>query len=93
MLTLWNVYSFFITYAEIDGFDPSAPSPAALDRPVLDRWCLARLAETIDAVRASMDRYEAQPATRAVELRAPCRSAARHCLAGAAPGRRPIFVR
>jgi isoleucyl-tRNA synthetase len=67
MLTLWNVYSFFITYAEIDGFDPSAPSPAALDRPVLDRWCLARLAETIDAVRASMDRYEAQPATRAVE--------------------------
>jgi isoleucyl-tRNA synthetase len=67
MLTLWNVYSFFITYAEIDGFDPSAPSPPALDRPVLDRWCLARLAETIDAVRASMDRYEAQPATRAVE--------------------------
>ncbi len=67
MLTLWNVYSFFITYAEIDGFDPSAPSPDALERPVLDRWCLARLAETIDAVRASMDRYEAQPATRAVE--------------------------
>src|SRR3984893_1091356 len=67
MLTLWNVYSFFITYAEIDGFEPSAPSPAALDRPALDRWCLARLAETIDAVRASMDRYEAQPATRAVE--------------------------
>ncbi|MBV9526458.1 MAG: class I tRNA ligase family protein, partial [Candidatus Dormibacteraeota bacterium] len=67
MLTLWNVYSFFVTYAEIDGFDPAAEAPPVLERPVLDRWCLARLAETIDTVRAAMDRYEAQPATRAVE--------------------------
>ena len=68
MLTLWNVYSFFITYAEIDGFDPiatDAPEPA--QRPALDRWCLSRLAETVDTVRTSLDGYEAQDACRAVE--------------------------
>ena len=67
MLTLWNVYSFFVTYAEIDGFDPAAGEPAVVERPVLDRWCLARLAETVDTVRGAMDRYDAQPATRAIE--------------------------
>lgn len=68
MLTLWNVYSFFVTYAEIDGFDPARPdAPPPGDRPVLDRWCLARLAETVDTVRAALDGYEAQDACRAVE--------------------------
>jgi isoleucyl-tRNA synthetase len=67
MLTLWNVYSFFVTYAEIDGFDPHDPAPAVLDRPVLDRWCLSRLASTIDTVRACLDAYEAGDACRAIE--------------------------
>ncbi|MFN2582942.1 MAG: class I tRNA ligase family protein, partial [Candidatus Dormibacteria bacterium] len=68
MLTLWNVYSFFITYAEIDGFDPAtAPSSDTAERPLLDRWCLARLAQTVDTVRTAMDAYEAQDACRAVE--------------------------
>ncbi len=67
MLTLWNVYSFFVTYAEIDGFDPSAGQPAVTERPVLDRWCLARLAETVDTARAALDRYDAQSACREVE--------------------------
>ena len=68
MLTLWNVYSFFVTYAEIDGFDPASPSaPDALERPALDRWCLSRLAQTVDTVRASLDAYEAQDACRAIE--------------------------
>jgi isoleucyl-tRNA synthetase len=67
MLTLWNVYSFFVTYAELDGFDPEAAAPPVASRPALDRWCLARLAQTIDAVRAAMDSYEASEACRAVE--------------------------
>ncbi|MBV8302051.1 MAG: class I tRNA ligase family protein, partial [Candidatus Dormibacteraeota bacterium] len=66
MLTLWNVYSFFVTYAEIDGFDPAGAAPG--ERPVLDRWVLARLAETVDAVRAAMDRYDAPVAARTIEL-------------------------
>ena len=68
LLTLWNTYSFFVTYAEIDGFDPAAPSPAVLERPALDRWALARLAETVDSVRDDLDRYDATDACRAIEL-------------------------
>jgi isoleucyl-tRNA synthetase len=67
MLTLWNVYSFFVTYAEIDGFDPSDPAPDVLNRPVLDRWCLSRLAQTVDTVRESLDAYSATDACRAIE--------------------------
>jgi len=68
MLTLWNTYRFFITLAEIDGYDPGATLLAGRPSlPALDRWCLARLAQTIDAVREAMDRYEASPAVRAIE--------------------------
>jgi isoleucyl-tRNA synthetase len=68
MLTLWNVYSFFVTYAEIDGFDPAnATGPPVPERPALDRWCMSRLAQTVDTVRAALDGYEAQDACRAIE--------------------------
>jgi len=67
MLTLWNTYSFFITYAEIDRFDPSAPAPEVTARPALDRWCLSRLAQTLDGVRESLDEYDATTATRLIE--------------------------
>jgi isoleucyl-tRNA synthetase len=68
ILTLWNVYKFFVEYAEIDGFDPAAPSPPVASRPVLDRWVLARLAESVDGVRAALDGYEATGASRVIEL-------------------------
>ncbi len=67
MLTLWNTYSFFVTYAELDGFDPAAPAPAIAARPALDRWCMARLAATVVAVRDALERYDATDATRAIE--------------------------
>jgi isoleucyl-tRNA synthetase len=67
MLTLWNTYSFFITYAEIDGFDPATQAPEVTSRPALDRWCLARLAQTVDGVREDLDAYDANNATRKIE--------------------------
>ncbi len=67
MLTLWNVYSFFVLYAEIDGFDPADALLPASSRPVLDRWCLARLAQTVDTVRENLDAYNATDACRAIE--------------------------
>jgi isoleucyl-tRNA synthetase len=67
MLTLWNVYSFFVTYALTEGYDPASAAPGVIERPVLDRWCLARLAETIDGVREAMERYDASDAVHAVE--------------------------
>ena len=68
ILTLWNVYKFFVEYAEIDGFDPVAPVPEVGSRPVLDRWVLARLAQAIDGVRAALDAYDATDASRIIEL-------------------------
>jgi isoleucyl-tRNA synthetase len=67
MLTLWNVYSFFVTYALTEGYDPASAAPGVIERPVLDRWCLARLAETVEAVREAMERYDASDAVQAVE--------------------------
>jgi isoleucyl-tRNA synthetase len=67
MLTLWNVYSFFVTYALTDEYDPASAAPAVLERSVLDRWCLSRLAETVDGVRAAMERYDASDACHTVE--------------------------
>ena len=67
LLTLWNTYSFYVTYARIDGYDPSQPSPPVAQRSALDRWCLARLAETVQTVRGCLDTYDATDACRTIE--------------------------
>jgi isoleucyl-tRNA synthetase len=64
LLTLWNVYAFFVTYANAAGFDPDGEAPS--ERPVMDRWILARLASTVDASRRGMDAYDATGAGRAI---------------------------
>jgi isoleucyl-tRNA synthetase len=60
LITLWNTYSFFVTYANIDGFDPKErrPVPAA-ERPELDRWILAELNDTVREVTESLESYDA----------------------------------
>ncbi len=67
LLTLWNTYSFFVTYASIDDYDPAAEAPPVASRPALDRWCLARLEQTVDEVRGALDAYDATDACRQVE--------------------------
>jgi isoleucyl-tRNA synthetase len=67
LLTLWNVYAFFVTYANASGFDPSAVAPTVADRPVLDRWVLSRLARTVRAARDGLEIYDATGAGRAIE--------------------------
>ena len=48
LLTLWNTWSFFTTYASLNRFDPADPAiPAPADRSVLDRWMRSRLAATV----------------------------------------------
>src|SRR5207244_3826741 len=59
LLTLWNTYSFFVTYANLDGFDLSAPAPAVADRPELDRWVVAELHDTIREVTDALENYDA----------------------------------
>ncbi|HWC38058.1 MAG TPA: class I tRNA ligase family protein, partial [Acidimicrobiales bacterium] len=67
LLTLWNTYSFFVTYASIDDYDPAGPQPPVAERPALDRWCLARLEQTVDEVRNALDGYDATDACRQIE--------------------------
>ncbi len=67
LMTLWNTWSFFVTYATLNGFDPGNPAcPPADGRPMLDRWLLSRLATTIDAVTSALDGYEPYPAATAI---------------------------
>ncbi|MBL8841314.1 MAG: isoleucine--tRNA ligase [Planctomycetes bacterium] len=64
--TLWNCWSFFATYAELDGFDPAqhaAPAPSA--RSELDRWLLAEIERLVEEVDGAFARYDL---TRAANL-------------------------
>ena len=63
LLTLWNTYSFFVTYANIDGFNP-VEQRIAEPTAELDRWVLSRLNILIDEVTASLDGFDATTASR-----------------------------
>jgi isoleucyl-tRNA synthetase len=58
LLVLWNTYSFFVTYATLDDFDPSEPQVPLAERPVMDRWILSTLARLVVDSRGSMDAYD-----------------------------------
>jgi isoleucyl-tRNA synthetase len=66
LLTLWNVYTFFVTYANASGFEPSEPDPFGPDRPVLDRWILSQLARTVKTAREGLEEYDATGAGRRI---------------------------
>ena len=67
MLTLWNVYSFFIGYAEIDKFDPSQTLADWKPENELDRWVLSELNTLIAQVDGYMDGYEPTNAGRRIQ--------------------------
>ena len=56
LITLWNVYSFFVTYARLDEFDPST-EPAEKDFTKLDRWVSARLGQLILRAETAYESY------------------------------------
>jgi isoleucyl-tRNA synthetase len=65
LLTFKNVYSgIFALYANF-GWEPSAADPAVLDRPLIDRWILSRLAAVEAEVDAALEKYDAFVAARA----------------------------
>jgi isoleucyl-tRNA synthetase len=68
LLTLWNTYSFFVTYANLDGFDPTqTPRVPPAERSELDRWVLSRLNQLVRATRRNLDQFESAAVTRDVE--------------------------
>ena len=65
--TLENVYSFFATYANIDGFTFDNERIPVAERPELDRWIMSRLHTTTQTVQEALDGYDPTTAARAVE--------------------------
>ena len=66
ILPLWNTYSFFVTYANLDGWRPgdTPDTPATAE---LDRWVLSRLHTLIGGVTASLETYDPNAASRKIE--------------------------
>jgi isoleucyl-tRNA synthetase len=71
LLVLWNVYSFFVTYARLAGWEPRQGIRAAMAAdgswPALDRWILARAARLANAVEVDLKDYDALSAARAID--------------------------
>ncbi len=66
LLTLWNVYAFFVTYANASGFNPAGNDPPLAERPLLDRWICSQLARTVAESTEHLDRYDATAAGRRI---------------------------
>ena len=66
LLTLWNTYSFFVTYARIDGFDPREDYVAPGERSLMDRWALSELQLTTKTATERLDAYDVTSAGRAL---------------------------
>lgn len=64
--TLYNTYSFFALYANVDGFDPEAPQVPLAERPEIDRWILSLLNTLTREVNEALDDYEPTRAARAI---------------------------
>jgi isoleucyl-tRNA synthetase len=58
LLTLWNTYSFWVTYASLEGFDPATTDVPLDDRSEMDRWILAELDDTIRDVTAGLEEFD-----------------------------------
>lgn len=64
--TLYNTYSFFALYANIDGFTYSEAEVPLAERPEIDRWILSELHTLIQTVDEAYADYEPTKATRAI---------------------------
>jgi len=83
LLTLWNTYSFFVTYANLDGFDAMKAPPVRLkpdprapqghpsipqgERNELDRWVLSELNALVQKVTAALEEYDPTSSGRAIQ--------------------------
>ncbi len=67
LLTLHNVYSFYITYARLDGFNPVGKTLKGCELSELDRWILSELNLLAGHCRERLDDYDAMSACRRIE--------------------------
>ncbi len=65
--TIYNTYSFFTLYANIDNFTYEEPEIAIGDRPEIDQWILSELNTLVDNVEKFYEDYEPTKAARAIQ--------------------------
>ena len=65
--TLYNTYSFFALYANVDGFDPSAAQVPVAERPEIDRWILSSLNTLVKRVDEALADFEPTRAGRYID--------------------------
>lgn len=66
-LMLWNIYNFFVTYANIDRWERKPENLSSLSQNILDRWIVSRLNELVKTVTESLAKYDAYTASHAIE--------------------------
>lgn len=64
---IWNIYWFFVTYANIDQFDPTQHQLPVTHRSELDRWIISELQQTIREVTNSLEQYDTVKPTEALQ--------------------------
>ncbi len=64
---LWNTYTFFVLYANIDGFDASKHTLDYEKLPVMDKWLLSRLNTLVGEVDNNLDKYRITEAAKVLQ--------------------------
>lgn len=64
--TLWNVYSFYVLYAEIDKFNPLNYSDFKLTN-IMDKWIISKLNTLVEEVDKKLEEYDIISAALAIE--------------------------
>jgi isoleucyl-tRNA synthetase len=67
LLTFWNSYNFFVTYAALDKFNPKTDIIAYEKRQLLDKWIISRFNKTSAEVEEHLNGFNIHKAARAIE--------------------------
>ena len=65
--TLYNTYSFFALYANVDGFTGAEPEIPVARRPEIDRWIISALNTLVAEVSARLEDFDPTPAARMIQ--------------------------
>ena len=67
LITLWNVYSFFATYASVDGFEPGKLTLKSADLTLLDKWILSKINVLIEEMDSHLNSFKLDRGMRKIE--------------------------
>ena len=66
-LKLWNVYNFFVTYANLDDWRPGVHKKPGRNSNILDKWILVRLGQTTGLVGSALEKFDAASGASEIE--------------------------